>query len=66
LKTQCQALTGYTFTASGECQTTTLIGSCTRNPGRAFEQVEKYFTGASKTTAQIESDCLAEGGIFRY
>lgn len=66
IKTQCIATTGGAFTAAGECQTTGALANCTRNTGQTFEQIDRYFTGAAKTIGQIESECLTEGGIFRY
>jgi hypothetical protein len=62
---QCGARSGYSFTAAGDCQKGTEVGSCTRNPGKTFEQKERYFNGGTKTAIQLETECTAEGGVFR-
>lgn len=66
LKARCTAVSGSSFTAAGECQTGALLGSCTRNRGQAFEQVDRHFVGAVKTAAQIESECVSEGALFGF
>ena len=65
ISARCLAVSGSTFAAAGECQTGVAIASCTRNSGRAFEQVDKHFTGSTQSAAVIEAACVAEGALFR-